>query len=99
MDEAVGGTQGLRGQNLPRSAAVATSSQPHWTYVRTRKHVRNAVTEDIGEEYESDYEDDVCPAPASDHQEDEAMDEGPESDGWSAAADGDAFQLHQDLLL
>jgi hypothetical protein len=100
MDEAVGATQGLRDRNLPRSAAAATSSQPHRTYVRTRKLARNEATEDIGEEDESDHQDDACPAPASDHQEDEAMDEeGSESGGRTVAADGDVFQLHEDLLL
>jgi hypothetical protein len=100
IDEAVGATQGLRDRNLPRSAAATTSSQPHRTYVRTRKLARNEATEDIGEEDESDHQDDVCPAPASDHQEDEAMDEeGSESGVRTVAADGDVFQLHEDLLL
>jgi hypothetical protein len=46
----------------------------------------------------SDHQDDVCPA--SDHQEYEAQDEeGSESGGQTVAADADAFQLHEDLLL
>jgi hypothetical protein len=40
MDEAVGASQGLRGRNLPRSVAAATSSQPHRTYVRIRKEMQ-----------------------------------------------------------
>jgi hypothetical protein len=97
MDEAVGASQGLRGRNLPRSVAAATSSQPHRTYVRIRKHPRNAAAEDIGEEYESDHQDDVCPAVDTSLQ---AMGEdGSESDRRAATADGDAFQLHEDLLL
>jgi hypothetical protein len=60
VDEAIGATQGLRGQNLPRSAAAATSSQPHQTYVRTRKRPTNPAAEGICEEDESDHQDDVC---------------------------------------
>jgi hypothetical protein len=98
MDEAVGATQALWGQNFPRSAAATISSQPHWTYVRTRKHARNAATQDIGEEEESDHQDDVYPV--SDHQEYEAQaEEGYKFGGRIVAADANAFQLHEDLLL
>jgi hypothetical protein len=100
VDEAVGATQALRGQNFPSSAASASSSQPHRTYVRTRKCAGNAVTQNIGEEEESDHKDDVGVCPASDHQEYEAQaEEGFESDGQTATADTDGFQLHEDLLL
>jgi hypothetical protein len=57
IDDATGATQGLRGQNLPRSGvagsgnATATSSPVH-TYVRTRKRPKNAPTIDISEEEE-----------------------------------------------
>jgi hypothetical protein len=57
IDDATGATQGLRGQNLPRSGvagsgnATATSSPVH-TYVRTRKRQKNAPTIDISEEEE-----------------------------------------------
>jgi hypothetical protein len=61
IDDAINATQGLRGRNLPRSAAacsgnvfVATSSQSQHKYVRTRKRPRNGATIDICEEDEND---------------------------------------------
>jgi hypothetical protein len=99
VDEVVGATQGLRGRNLPRSAAAATSSQPHRTYVRTRKRPRNAAAEDIGEEDESDHQDDVYPVVDTSLQAEVMDEEGSESGGRTVAADGDAFELHEDLLL
>jgi hypothetical protein len=62
-------TQSLRGQNLPRSAiagsgnAAATSSEVRHTYVRTRKHPRNAATIDISEEDENDQQDEHIDQP------------------------------------
>jgi hypothetical protein len=61
VDDAIGATQGLWGQNLPRSAtacsgnAAATSSQVD-TYVRTRKRPRNAPIIDISEKEDNDQE-------------------------------------------
>jgi hypothetical protein len=80
---------------LPRIADVGagSSSQPQRTYVRTRKCLRNAAAQDIGEEDSDDQEDGAAAAQVEQQQTQEAtgdMDE----DGAAA----DAFCLDADLL-
>ena len=100
VDEALGASQGLRGRNLPRTAAAAGSSSQTQTqtYVRTRKRPRNAAAtaQDIREEDDN--------SPAEDEQEQETArqmnddeDEGEQESGGRGAA-GDEFQLDEDLL-
>jgi hypothetical protein len=97
VDDAIGATQGLRGQNLPRSAA-ATSSQPQHPYVRTRKRPRNAATIDICEEDENDQQDEHIDQPVQ-AESPRANEEGSESGGGEAAGDADQFRFDEDLLL
>jgi hypothetical protein len=111
VDEAVGATQGLRGQNLPRSAAAApgnaavasatTSSQHHRTYIRTRRNCpRNAAAQDDCED-DSDQQDDVQADVDQDQPlQHESIDEDESiSAEKEAAGDGEAFHLDEDPLL
>jgi hypothetical protein len=68
--------------------------QPQQTYVRTRKHPRNAATIDICED-ESDQQDEQ-PLQTESPQ---ANEEGSESSGGEAAGDANQFHLDEDLLL
>jgi hypothetical protein len=110
VNEAVGAMQGLRGRNLPRSAAAApgndvvpsaaTSSQHHRTYIRTRrKHPRNAATQDDCED-DSDQQDDVQVVVDQDQPlQHESIDEYESVPTEREAGDGEAFHLDEDLLL
>jgi hypothetical protein len=83
-------------------AATATSSHHHWTYVRIRKHPRNAAAQDICEENDSNHQDDVQAAVDQPLQADSSRsieEDESESGGGTAAGDGDAFHLDEDLLL
>jgi hypothetical protein len=100
VDEAFGATQSLRGWNLPRSAAAATSSRHHRTYVRTRKHPRNAAAQDIRED-NSGHQDDGPAAVEKPLQVESSppIEEGSESNGETTVGDAYAFHLDEDMLL
>jgi hypothetical protein len=108
VNEAVGATQGLRGRNLPRSAAAApgnavvpsaaTSSQHHRTYIMTRRmRPRNAAAQD---DCEDDQQDDVQVVVDQDQPlQHESIDEYESVPTEREAGDGEAFHLDEDLLL
>jgi hypothetical protein len=103
VDEAFIIMHGLRGQNLPNSAnaaTIATSSQRHQTYVRTRKHPRNAAVQDICEDDDSDHQDDGPTLVEQPLQVESSrpIEEGSEL-GGGVVDDDVAFHLDEDLLL
>lgn len=95
VDDALGATQALQDRNLRRTAdaCVGSSSQPQLTYIRTRKHSRNAAAQDIGED-DSDAQEDG-PATAERQQPPETtrdMDQD-ESESAGGEADADAWMM------
>jgi hypothetical protein len=100
VDDALGATQALQDRNLRRTAdaCVGSSSQPQLTYIRTRKHSRNAAAQDIGEDDSDAQEDGDAAAEAEQQQTQEATRDMDESKSIGGEAVADAFCLDADLL-
>jgi hypothetical protein len=92
MDEAFDATQGLRSWNFPRTPTATSNDVAP----------RNAAAQDICEENDSNHQDDVQAAVDQPLQADSSRsieEDESESGAGTAAGDGDAFHLDEDLLL